>query len=159
VIVVVAQFLRHPDKDFAPKAAASSTVKAISKSRKGTENFSTPEMLATPMFWILFVTFTAMGIGGLFLTASSGSLAKDWKYTAAMLATAQSAGLIANASSRPFWGWISDKWGRENTMAVAFFLQALALMSVAAFGVVSYSMFALTIVFTYFTWGEIYSLF
>lgn len=156
VIVVVAQFLRHPDKDFVAAAPAAATAKTMS--RRGSENFTTMEMLATFRFWILFLMFVAMGTGGLFLTASSGSLAEAWGLTAALTGAA-SLGLLANAGSRPFWGWVSDKCGRENTMVVAFFLQALALVSLVTVGRTSGLMFAVTLILTYFTWGEIYALF
>jgi OFA family oxalate/formate antiporter-like MFS transporter len=102
--------------------------------------------------------FVAMGTGGLFLTASSGSLAKSWGLTA-VLTTAASLGLVANAGSRPFWGWVSDKWGRENTMVVAFTLQAMSLVAIVTVGRTSGLMFIVTLFLTYFTWGEIYSLF
>jgi len=158
VIVIVAQFLRHPEKDFvAPKAAAPTPV-AVTKSRKGTDNFTSMEMLATPQFYILFVMFVAVGVGGLFLTANSGSMAKAWGLSATLTAAA-SFGLLANAGSRPFWGWVSDKWGRENTMVVAFILQAISLVCLGTFGKESGVLFAATLIFTYFTWGEIYALF
>jgi OFA family oxalate/formate antiporter-like MFS transporter len=158
VIVIVAQFLRHPEKDFiAPKAAAPSPV-AVTKSRKGTDNFTSMEMLATPQFYILFVMFVAVGVGGLFLTANSGSMARSWGLSATLTAAA-SFGLLANAGSRPFWGWVSDKWGRENTMVVAFVLQAISLVCLGTYGKGSGVLFAATLILTYFTWGEIYALF
>jgi hypothetical protein len=40
--------------------------------------FTTREMLGTKHFYVLFCMFVAMGIGGVFLTASSGSLARSW---------------------------------------------------------------------------------
>jgi MFS transporter, OFA family, oxalate/formate antiporter len=156
VIVVVAQFLLHPDKDFiAPKPVSTAVA---SKSRRGTTDFTSAEMLRTPRFYVLFVMFVAVGTGGLFLTASSGSIASSWGLRATLTAAA-SFGLLANAGSRPFWGWVSDKWGRENTMVVAFLLQALALVSFATLGKTSGVLFAATLILTYFTWGEIYALF
>lgn len=156
VILIVAQFLRHPDSTFNPPKPAVTAV--ASKSRRGTENWTTPEMLSTPMFYILYAMFVAMGTGGLFLATGAGPLTKDWGL-AASLTAAQAFGLVANALSRPSWGWVSDRAGRENTMVVAFFLQAIALLSVLTLGKTSGLMFGITLVFTYFTWGEIYSLF
>jgi OFA family oxalate/formate antiporter-like MFS transporter len=160
VIAVVAQFLLYPDKDFVPaKAAASATpLKFQPKSRRGTDNFTSVEMLRTPQFYMLFFMFVSVGIGGLFLTASSGSIASDWGLSATLTAAA-SFGLLANAGSRPFWGWVSDHWGRENTMVVAFFLQAVFLAAFATIGHNSGILFAATLILTYFTWGEIYALF
>ena len=36
---------------------------------------------------------------------------------------------LANGASRIFWGWASDRLGRENTMIVAFVLQAFCLVA------------------------------
>jgi OFA family oxalate/formate antiporter-like MFS transporter len=66
---------------------------------------------------------------------------------------------LANGASRIFWGWASDRLGREQTMIVAFVLQAIALFLVVAVGSRSSAWFSATLVFVYFTWGEIYSLF
>jgi OFA family oxalate/formate antiporter-like MFS transporter len=156
VIAVVAQFLLHPDKSFvAPKPVSPAIA---TKSRRGKDDFTSAEMLATPRFYVLFIMFVAVGTGGLFLTANSGALATSWGLRATLTAAA-SFGLLANAGSRPFWGWVSDKWGRENTMVVAFFLQAIALVLFATVGRTSGLMFAVTLILTYFTWGEIYALF
>ena len=66
---------------------------------------------------------------------------------------------IANGGSRVFWGWVSDRMGRENTMVTAFVLQAFCLYLIVAVGQRSTAFFVGTLVLTYFTWGEIYSLF
>jgi OFA family oxalate/formate antiporter-like MFS transporter len=66
---------------------------------------------------------------------------------------------IANGGSRISWGWVSDYLGRENTMAIAFLLQAICLVMVVAVGHLSGGWFTLSLVLVYFTWGEIYSLF
>jgi OFA family oxalate/formate antiporter-like MFS transporter len=77
----------------------------------------------------------------------------------AVLTTAAALSPLANGGSRLFWGWFSDRAGRENTMVIAFLLQAVCLVSVVTAGRTSGVMFTLTLVLTYFTWGEIYSLF
>jgi MFS transporter, OFA family, oxalate/formate antiporter len=66
---------------------------------------------------------------------------------------------LANAASRIFWGWASDRIGRERAMIIAFILQAIALLLVLGVGHQSAAWFAFTLVLVYFTWGEIYSLF
>src|SRR6185503_9613831 len=66
---------------------------------------------------------------------------------------------IANGGSRIFWGWASDRIGREKAMIIAFVLQAVALLTVLGVGHLSAAWFAATLIFVYFTWGEIYSLF
>lgn len=158
VISVVAQFLRHPGPDFKPVKAAP-TAAALAKSRRNSESFTTPEMLQTPQFYILYFMFVAMATGGLFVTANSSSLVKSWGMTTAVLTTAVALNNVSNGVARIFWGWASDRLGRENTMAVTFFLQSACLISVVTLGRTSSVMFTITLILTYFTWGQIYSLF
>jgi OFA family oxalate/formate antiporter-like MFS transporter len=157
IITVVAQFLRHPGPDFIQPATASAA--SPTKSRRNTENFTTKEMLSTPHFYILYLMFVAMGTGGLFVTSNSGALVRSWGMTVAVLTTAAALSPLANGGSRLFWGWFSDRAGRENTMVIAFTLQAACLVSVVTAGRTSGVMFTITLILTYFTWGEIYSLF
>ena len=158
VITIVAQFLRHPGPEFKP-AKTVSVAATSAASRRNTESFSTPQMLRTPHFYILYMMFVAMATGGLFVTANSSSLVKSWGMTTAVLTTAVALNNVANGVARISWGWVSDRIGRENTMVVTFFLQALALISVVTVGRTSSVMFTITLVFTYLTWGQIYSLF
>ncbi|MDR1989361.1 MAG: oxalate/formate MFS antiporter [Acidobacteriaceae bacterium] len=151
VILIVAQFLRHPPK--APVAAASSSA-AVSQ-----REFTTLEMLRTPQFYALYAAFLMMATGGLLVTANAGSIAKAWGIPAAALATATSLNALANGGSRVFWGWVSDKIGREFAMGVAFLLQALCLVLVLTVGRFSGTLFTVTLVLTFFTWGEVFSLF
>jgi OFA family oxalate/formate antiporter-like MFS transporter len=156
IIMLVAQFLRHPDATFAaPKPAAGA---AATKSRRNTENFNTGQMLARPHFYILYVMFVTVATGGLYLTANQASIATDWGMMG-IIATIATLGPLANGASRIIWGLVSDRLGRENTMVVAFFLQALSLVAVATVGRSSPTVFVVALICVFFTWGEIYSLF
>src|SRR5262245_22754433 len=156
VITLVAQFLRHPDSSFAPKLPAALTVAA--KSRRNKETFNTGEMLARPHFYVLYVMFVAVATGGLYLTANQKDIATDWGFSAFVSAIIV-LGPLANGASRIFWGWFSDRTGRESTMVIAFLLQAVCLVAVATLGRSSGTLFTIALVLTFFTWGEIYALF
>src|SRR5207249_8388496 len=58
-----------------------------------------------------------------------------------------------------FWGTVSDRVGREITMAVSFGLQSLCLLSVLMFGRTSPTMFIGMMILTYFTYGQVFALF
>jgi OFA family oxalate/formate antiporter-like MFS transporter len=100
-----------------------------------------------------------MATGGLLVTAHAGPMAQSWGLTAAALTLAASLSPVANGASRIFWGWASDQIGRETTMVIAFLLQAACLLLVVTLGQWGTGWFAFTLVLTYFTWGEIFSLF
>ena len=154
VIMIVAQFLRHP-----AHAASPVKVKPAGAASVGTCDYSTLEMLRTPQFYVLYVMFVMMATGGLLVTANAGPIAALWGIPAAALAAAVSFNALANAGSRIFWGWVSDFIGRELTMGVAFFLQAVCLVLVLTVGRLSGTLFTVTLVLTFFTWGQVFSLF
>ena len=154
VIVIVAQFLRLPGRDFRPlkKDPARQGV-------RDAQEFTSPEMLRTPHFYLLYAMFVLMATGGLLVTAHAGPMALSWNITITALTVATALNPIANGASRIFWGWISDRIGRETTMCVAFALQAACLLAIMTLGRLSGTWFTITLVLTFFTWGEIFSLF
>ena len=116
-------------------------------------------MLRTPHFYMLYAMFVMMVTGGLMVTAQAGPLAQEWNISLSWLTMALALDRIANGGARVFWGWVSDKIGREVTMVIAFGLQAASLLSVVWLGQLSGLLFTITLVMTFFTWGEIYTLF
>ena len=100
-----------------------------------------------------------VGIGGLMATAQVAPVARNFKIGAAALAITLSLNPLGNGASRFFWGWISDSLGRERTMAVAFFLQAIFLASVVTIGRWGNAWFVVTMALVFLTWGELYVLF
>ena len=157
VIVVVAQFLRHPKGGVAPAPAVAAA--RPGKNRRNTAHFTTGEMLRTPHFYLLYVMFVMMSTGGLLATAQAGPMAQSFGLPLAALTAALTLSPIANGTSRIFWGWVSDQIGREQTMALAFFLNAVCLFLVVTLGRTSGAWFTVTLALTFFTWGEIFSLF
>ncbi len=131
-------------------------------------DFKPVEMLKTPIFWVLYLMMTMVGMGGLMATAQLGPIAKDFKVdqtpvsllwvSMAALPFALSLDRIMNGLTRPISGWISDRIGRERTMTIMFGIQALTivlLVMTAANPVFFVVMSGLA----FFSWGEIYSLF
>jgi OFA family oxalate/formate antiporter-like MFS transporter len=95
-------------------------------------------MLRTPVFWLMFVMMSMMSTGGLMVITQFTSFAKafgvDGKTTVVILGvtlaaipTALTFDRITNGLTRPFFGWVSDHIGRENTMAIAFILEGIAI--------------------------------
>ena len=153
MIVAVAQFLRHP------AAAVRPVTKPAAGSQVGRHQFTTLQMVRTPQFYTLYAMFVLMSTGGLLVTANAGPIAQSWGYTTAVLTLAATLSPLANGASRIFWGWTSDRLGRENTMLLAFLLQGVCLFLVVTVGQISGAWFIFTLVLVYFTWGEIFALF
>jgi MFS transporter, OFA family, oxalate/formate antiporter len=160
VIVVVSLLLRAPLPGEAPTAQA----RVVQTMR----DYTWYEMLQSPIFWVMYVMFVLVGAGGLMATAQLAPIAKDFKIdaipvsligiTLPALTFALSIDRILNGLTRPFFGWVSDNIGRENTMLIAFGLEAVGIWALSAFGH-DPVMFVILSGLVFFAWGEIYSLF
>ena len=122
------------------------------------------EMLRAPLFWLMFVMMTMMSTGGLMVVAQFASFARDFGVADALvfgfaaLPFALTFDRITNGLTRPFFGWVSDRIGREKTMAIAFAAEAGAIALMLVFRENAYA-FALLSGVVFFAWGEIFSLF
>ena len=65
---------------------------------------------------------------------------------------------ICNGLTRPFFGWVSDRIGREQTMVLAFTLEAAAILVLIGLRH-DPVVFVLMSGVVFFGWGEIFSLF
>jgi OFA family oxalate/formate antiporter-like MFS transporter len=161
VVFVLAWFLRAPDASF--KVATKSA-----KPAAPVRDYSPMEMARTPTFWVMYLMFVMMVIGGLIATAQARPMASDYGIadipvtllglTLPAITFALSFDRIFNGVSRPFFGWVSDHLGRENTMILAFSLEGVAILLLGNFGH-SPTAFVLLMCLVYFAWGQIYSLF
>ena len=121
-----------------------------------------------PVFVLMYFMFVIVGAGGLMVTANLSPIAKDLKVadvpvtimglTLAALTFAATIDRVLNGLTRPFFGWISDHIGRENTMFIAFMMEGVGIYALYLYGHDPF-WFVLLSGFVFFAWGEIYSLF
>jgi len=122
------------------------------------------EMLKTPVFWLLFVMMTMMSTGGLMVISQFAPFMRDFGvadvvvFGMAALPFALTLDRVTNGLTRPFFGWVSDLIGRENTMLIAFSLEAVAIFLMLSVRD-NALLFALMSGVVFFGWGEIFSLF
>ena len=126
------------------------------------------EMVKTPVFWVMYAMFVMMATGGLMAVAQLAPIAKDFKVadvpvsllglTLPALTFALTIDRILNGLCRPFFGWVSDNIGRENTMFIAFVLEGVGILALANLGT-NPVLFVILSGIVFFGWGEIYSLF
>jgi oxalate/formate antiporter len=121
-------------------------------------------MLRTPVFWLLFVMMTMLSTSGLMVISQFAAFARDFGVAGvtvmgmAALPLALTIDRVTNGLTRPFFGWVSDRIGRENTMFLAFLFEAVA-MTVWLFLREDPVLFVLLSGVVFFGWGEIFSLF
>jgi OFA family oxalate/formate antiporter-like MFS transporter len=169
VVIVSAFFLKAPPPGWLPKTWRSVPgAELLVKKRQSSGDFTALEMAGTSQFWLMYLMMAMVATGGLMATAQLGPMATDFKVAKtdvhllglamAALPFALSADRLVNGLCRPFWGWVSDHIGRENTMAIAFGLEAIAIFILIKYAA-NPMMFVIMSAFTFFGWGEIYSLF
>src|ERR1041385_4586112 len=157
VIVIAAQFLHNPGPDFNVSPAAKKPVSP--KVRRNTQQFNSLQMLLTPQFYLMFITFTMINVGGSMLTIQGAPVAASFHITTTAVTAALTISRLSNGAGRIFWGWLSDRIGREMAMFIPYILQAFSLLLVLKVGRISGLWFTVSIMVVYFIWGSMFSLF
>ncbi|HVY58479.1 MAG TPA: oxalate/formate MFS antiporter [Xanthobacteraceae bacterium] len=160
IVMIFSVFLRAPQPGEVPVPAT-----AVQQS---VTDRAPAEVLRAPAFWLMYVMFVLVATGGLMATAQLAPIANDFKVaeipvsilglTLPALTFALSLDRVLNGVTRPFFGWVSDHIGRENTMFIAFLAEGIgiyALLQLAHDPV----WFVVLSGVVFFAWGEIYSLF
>jgi len=129
---------------------------------------SPAQVLRTPVFWVMYAMFVLVASGGLMLASSLAPIAKDFRIDKVPVQLLGLAGpacrfalsldRVLDGVGRPFFGWVSDRIGRENTMFIAFSIGAAALFALSRVGSDPVSFVIFTAVY-FGVFGEIYSLF
>jgi OFA family oxalate/formate antiporter-like MFS transporter len=138
-------FMKNPPEGFtaAPAASASAPVKVI-------RDYTPSEMLKSPEFYLIVVTFMLACMGGLMMIGFAKPIAVDKG-----LGEIASYGVLAismfNSVGRLIWGMVSDKIGRKNTILVL--LSGSAVLSLFVTAVNGVGIFALIAVIGFFYGG------
>jgi len=165
VVLLAAQLLSVPPAEWAPPNWEQKKAKVQSKVQQSTRDYTTPEMLQTGSFYMMYLMMTIVAASGLMATAQLSPIAKAYKIDNHVLfggITVLNLTLVTNGvlngGTRPLFGWISDHIGRYETMFIAFALEGVAIASLVF--VASRPVgFVVMSGLIFFAWGEIYSLF
>jgi len=159
--IVAAQWLRTPPENYQVSGAAPTSAVAAQQTQR---SYAPREMLQSPVFYLLFLMMSMMSTSGLMVASNVGPFAKEFG-VADMLVVGMAAlplsltlSRVTNGLTRPFFGWVSDHIGRETTMALAFSLEAVAILILFAF-IDRPALFVVLTGLVFFGWGEIFSLF
>src|SRR5262249_10874658 len=136
VVVIAGLFLRAPRADDTLMPAAL----AIQQTNR---DFTPGEVLKAPTFWAMYAMFVMVGTGALIAFGQLSLLIRDFKIGPApvtilrwpvpALQFAVRLDRVLDGLSRPFFGWISDQTGRENTMFIAFLAEGIAIYALFSF--------------------------
>jgi MFS transporter, OFA family, oxalate/formate antiporter len=161
IVFMIAFFLRKPTRAMPPKK------KQLNLPQTKID-FTPPQVLRSPIFWVMYLVFVMVAAGGLMTAAQIAPIAHDFKianepvtllgFQMAALTFAISLDRIFDGFGRPFFGWVSDTIGREYTMFIAFGTAALMLLTLSSYGDIPV-VFVLATAVYFGVFGEIYSLF
>jgi len=169
IVMIFALFLRAPEAGEvqAPAAPAVQQTKRDYAPSEVLGQVFNRQFYKSP-FFVMYVMFVMVGTGGLMAVAQLAPIANDFKIanipvsllglTLPALSFALTIDRVLNGLCRPFFGWVSDQIGRENTMFIAFFLEGIGIYCLLHFAN-DPVLFVLLSGLVFFAWGEIYSLF
>jgi OFA family oxalate/formate antiporter-like MFS transporter len=129
IVVVGALFITEPPEGFKPKG----WIAPAQKHGIIAQNFSPMEVLKTPQFYMIIIAFMCATAAGLMmipmakilgLQPSSG-LTKEAAVAGVMIIAA------CNSFGRLFWGWVSDRMGRKNTLLTLIVIAGVSIVTVS----------------------------
>ena len=165
VVILAALAMVHPPEGWSPPGWKERHETSKPKVRTSGVDMTPRQMMRTGCFWLMYLMMLMVAFGGLMVIAQLGPIAQSYGVDKVIVVFGMSALVLAiqvdrilNGLTRPFWGWVSDHLGRENSMCAAFTLEALAVFCLLR--LVSHPVwFILFSGLCFFAWGEIFSLF
>src|SRR5712692_6502289 len=165
VVLVAGQFLRMPPAGWFPADWEKIKAKVQRKVQQSSRDCTPGEMLRSGSFYLLYLMMALVTASGLMLTAQLKPIAVTYGYDKyalfggfTVLTLTLSLNQVLNGSARPFFGWVSDRIGRYDTMAIVFVMEAVAI-TVLTLVVARPFWFIVISGLMFFAWGDIYSLF
>ena len=161
ILFALVGFLASQGLKLPPPAVSQPVSQTVAQSSR---SFTSREMLRQPLFWLMFAMMAMMSTSGLMVTSQMAVFAEDFGISQAVvfgmaaLPLALTIDRFTNGLTRPLFGFISDRFGREQTMFIAFALEGVAMMLWLACRE-DPLLFVLLSGVVFFGWGEIFSLF
>jgi MFS transporter, OFA family, oxalate/formate antiporter len=164
-VLVCALFLARPPVGWTPPNWAEKEKKIKARINTSAVDLTPLQMLGQPSFYVIYVMMVMLAFGGLVVTAQLNPMAASYHvdknvviFGMTALVLAIEVDRILNGLTRPFWGWISDRIGRENAIFSSFILEAIAVF--ALLQLMSHPVwFVVLSGLCFFAWGNIFSLF
>ena len=165
VVMLAAQFLRMPPAGWLPTGWEAIKAKVQRKVHQSSRDYTPSEMLRSGSFYLLYLMMTLVTASGLMLTAQLKPIGVTYGYDKyalfggfTVLTLTLSLNQVLNGSARPFFGWVSDRIGRYDTMAIVFVMEAITI-TILTLVVARPFWFIVISALMFFAWGDIYSLF
>lgn len=165
VVLAAAQFLKMPPAGWFPAGWEKIKAKVQRRVHQSMHDCTPSEMLRSGSFYLLYLMMALVTASGLMLTAQLKPIGVTYGYDKyalfggfTVLTLTLSVNQVLNGSARPFFGWISDRIGRYDTMAIVFVMEAIAITALTLVVARPFWFIAISALM-FFAWGDIYSLF
>ncbi len=152
MVIIGSVVMKDPPRGWLPKGYTPPEKNAAKAS--GEINFNTPEMLKTPQFYMLFITFVFSALAGLMVIyciklfgidaltyTKLGSLNpthpefnETIRWASSAAGTAMAIYAILNGLGRIVWGVLSDKIGRKRSIFLMCLLQGIIMLALYKLG-------------------------
>lgn len=125
VIIITAQFIKHPPRGYKP-ADLEALAKATER-RGGDVVWN--QMIRIPRFWLLHAIYALGVFSGMMVISQAKFIAVESISGISGKVAATLVGILglANSTGRLFWGWISDRIGRYQAIALMFVITAVIM--------------------------------
>lgn len=132
IVIVGALLLRNPPPGWAPpRRELPAGAPPRPTPAAPVEQADWPQVLRTPRFWQLWLMFAGAAAAGLMtIGVVKDAVAEQPMIAASQAALAGSILSIFNALGRVAWGGVSDRLGRERSMALMFGIQTVTMFLV-----------------------------
>ncbi|HYH02227.1 MAG TPA: OFA family MFS transporter [Bacillota bacterium] len=126
VCIIGGIFVKNPPQGYAPKGWTPPTnKKGISR-----KEYTPLEALKTPQFYAITITLMLACMAGLMMIAFGKTIAGFQNQLKEIAVTGVLAVTIFNSFGRLFWGWVSDKLGRKQTILILLISTAILVLMV-----------------------------
>jgi MFS family permease len=125
VVAVSGWFFKDPPKNWWPshadplKASDDPRIRrALAKNPPAVRQYTPREAVRTPVLWLMWFCLLCTAGINIFGIAFQVPFGKDMGFAGGIVATAMSLKAIVNGTGRGVIGWISDRYGRRNTLVI-----------------------------------------
>lgn len=119
-------FVNNPPKGYAPEGWTP----PASQSGAAQQDFTPVEALKTPQLYAVTATMMLACLAGLMMIAFGKTIASYQPELTSIAVAGVMAVTIFNSFGRLFWGWVSDKLGRRNTILILLIATAISVLLV-----------------------------
>ncbi len=157
ITLVAAWLLKNPPEGYKPPGWAPAAQAKVATTRSS-RDIPTGEMVKMPTFYFLWVAYCLGAAAGLMVISQLVPFGTGAGLSVAAASLGLTLGAVGNAGGRVLSGWMSDTFGRLNTMRLMILISAIAMPLFYTFRE-QVVWFYLFIVIVYYCYGTLLSVF